>query len=299
MFKQEVPSPTNQNNDGLKVRSPSAPQFDRRNQSPVNCVRTQQMGATGMMTGSGSLPSNEQQGTSGSSTSSNGLSNFLDQFNSGNQGNENNDSNNGQTVRVHHANDEFRFQYVLAAATSIATKSNEDTLTYLNQGQSYEIKLKKLGDLSTCRGKVMKSIIKICFHERRLQYMEKEQMHIWQSSRPGERILDIDIPLSYGLIHVTQSAMLNTAEILWDPMKEVGVYIKVNCISTEFTPKKHGGEKGVPFRIQVETYFETSAEVQTKPLHAAACQIKASCITKNIFLSFVTHCLLSFFRYSS
>lgn len=26
---------------------------------------------------------------------------------------------------------------------------------------------------------------------------------------------------------------------------------QVNCISTEFTPKKHGGEKGVPFRIQV------------------------------------------------
>lgn len=51
-------------------------------------------------------------------------------------------------------------------------------------------------------------------------------------------------------------------------MKEVGVYIKVNCISTEFTPKKHGGEKGVPFRIQVETYLDN------KPVHGAMCQIK-------------------------
>lgn len=231
-----------------------------------------------MMTGgNGAMQGSEQQqGTTGSSTSSNGLANFLDQFNSGNQGNENNESNGGQSLRVRHGNDEFRFQYVLAAATSIATKSNEETLTYLNQGQSYEIKLKKLGDLSTCRGKMMKSVVKICFHERRLQYMEREQMHIWQSSRPGERILDIDIPLSYGLIHVNQTALLNTAEILWDPMKEVGVYIKVNCISTEFTPKKHGGEKGVPFRIQIETYFEGGTEVQTKPLHAAACQIKVS-----------------------
>lgn len=50
----------------------------------------------------------------------------------------------------------FRFQYILAAATSIATKSNEETITYLNQGQSYEIKLKKLGDLSPFRGKVLK-----------------------------------------------------------------------------------------------------------------------------------------------
>lgn len=51
--------------------------------------------------------------------------------------------------------DDTRFQYVLAAATSIATKNNEDTLTYLNQGQSYEIKLKKLGDLTNYRNKVL------------------------------------------------------------------------------------------------------------------------------------------------
>lgn len=54
-----------------------------------------------------------------------------------------------------------RFQYVLAAPTSIATKINEETLTYLNQGQSYEIKLKKLGDLSPYRGKILKVSIVI------------------------------------------------------------------------------------------------------------------------------------------
>ncbi|KAM7344722.1 transcription factor CP2 like gemini [Cochliomyia hominivorax] len=157
--------------------------------------------------------------------------------------------------------DDYKFQYILAAATSIATKNNEDTLTYLNQGQSYEIKLKKIGDLSLYRDKILKSVIKICFHERRLQYMEREQMQQWQASRPGERIIEVDLPLSYGLCHVSQPLnpnYLNTVEILWDPMKEVGVYIKVNCISTEFTPKKHGGEKGVPFRLQIETYVESS-----------------------------------------
>lgn len=192
--------------------------------------------------------------------------------------------------RSEHIQNDNRFQYVLAAATSIATKNNEESLTYLNQGQSYEIKLKKLGDLSPFRGKILKSIIKICFHERRLQYMEREQMQLWQASRPGERILDVDIPLSYGLIQVqpNSSSLLNTMEVYWDPMKEVGVYIKVNCISTEFTPKKHGGEKGVPFRIQVETYLDSTLndtsggnassgsgmDSSVKPLHAAACQIK-------------------------
>lgn len=171
--------------------------------------------------------------------------------------------------------EDCRFQYVLAAATSIATKVNEDTLTYLNQGQSYEIKLKKLGDLSAYRGKLLKTIIRICFHERRLQYMEREQMTLWQQSRPGDRILEVDVPLSYGLCDVLQpSNALNLIAFTWDPTKEVGVYIKVNCISTEFTPKKHGGEKGVPFRIQVETYQASEPCDSSKRLHAGVCQIK-------------------------
>ncbi|KAH8356703.1 hypothetical protein KR200_004703 [Drosophila serrata] len=162
--------------------------------------------------------------------------------------------------------EDHKFQYILAAATSIATKNNEETLTYLNQGQSYEIKLKKIGDLSLYRDKILKSVIKICFHERRLQFMEREQMQQWQQSRPGERIIEVDVPLSYGLCHVSQplsSNSLNTVEIFWDPLKEVGVYIKVNCISTEFTPKKHGGEKGVPFRLQIETYIENTNSTNT------------------------------------
>ncbi|XP_071640985.1 transcription factor CP2-like protein 1 isoform X2 [Temnothorax longispinosus] len=167
-------------------------------------------------------------------------------------------------------NEDCRFQYVLAAATSIATKVNEETLTYLNQGQSYEIKLKKLGDLSAYRGKILKSTIRICFHERRLQYTEREQMLAWQRARPGERLLEVDVPLSYGMVDVCQPSLSNNSvEFMWDPTKEVGIYIKVNCISTEFTPKKHGGEKGVPFRIQVETRLPGGPR-----LHAASCQVK-------------------------
>lgn len=244
---------------------------------------------TNMLSGSGNQNTSTVQNQAispggNNSNSSNGLRNFFDQSgfdpNAGQNNNSSGGSNNGGHSK--NSNENTRFQYVLAAATSIATKSNEESLTYLNQGQSYEIKLKKLGDLSSYRGKIMKSVIKICFHERRLQYMEREQLCIWQASRPGERILDIDIPLSYGLVHVNQSMLINTAEILWDPFKDVGVYIKVNCISTEFCSKKHGGEKGVPFRIQIETHFENGGsnsptnQVPAKPLHAAACQIKVN-----------------------
>jgi len=87
-------------------------------------------------------------------------------------------------------------------------------------------------------------------------------------------IIFLDIPISYGLVDLKINAQnLNCIEFTWDPQHETGVYVKVNCISTEFTPRKHGGEKGVPFRIQVETY-STNTGGQTRLLHCSSCQIK-------------------------
>jgi len=174
-----------------------------------------------------------------------------------------------------------KFQYMLAAATS--PLMNVETLTYLNQGQSYDLRLKRLNcsELNQ-QEQLYKSIVRVVFHERRLQYIEKEQLDSWKHMRPGERIIDIDIPLSYGLVDVNiDPQQLNSVEFVWDPMKETGVFIKVHCISTEFTAKKHGGEKGVPFRLQVETYthflpdgYSTSTLDSKMLLHCASCQIK-------------------------
>lgn len=50
--------------------------------------------------------------------------------------------------------------------------------------------------------------------------------------------------------------------------------VKVHCISTEFTMRKHGGEKGVPFRIQIDTFKENESEEYTEHLHSASCQVK-------------------------
>lgn len=75
---------------------------------------------------------------------------------------------------------------------------------------------------------LFQSTIRICFHERRLQYTEREQMLAWQRARPGERLLEVDVPLSYGMVDVCQpSPSSNSVEFMWDPTKEVGVYIKV------------------------------------------------------------------------
>ena len=176
-------------------------------------------------------------------------------------------------------NPNHSYQYVLGAATSMATKLQEETMTYLNQGQPYEIKLKKLGDVTEMKGKKLKSIVRVGFHERRLQFMENELLSQWRQHRNSERILEVDIPLSYGILDVSNDPQtINKCSFIWDPTKEAGVFIKVNCISTEFTPKKHGGEKGVPFRLIIETHSVIPDGPSRPPsetiLHAASSQVK-------------------------
>ncbi|XP_035385176.1 upstream-binding protein 1 isoform X1 [Electrophorus electricus] len=170
------------------------------------------------------------------------------------------------------------FQYVLCAATSPAVKLQEETLTYLNQGQSYEIRLldnRKMGEMPELNNKTVKSIVRVVFHDRRLQYMEHQQLEGWKWNRPGDRLLDIDIPMCVGITEPrTHPSQLNAAEFLWDVSKRASVFVQVHCISTEFTPRKHGGEKGVPFRIQIDTFRPDENGEYTLHLHSASCQIK-------------------------
>uniref|UniRef100_A0A8C7FPF1 Transcription factor CP2-like 1 n=1 Tax=Oncorhynchus kisutch TaxID=8019 RepID=A0A8C7FPF1_ONCKI len=145
------------------------------------------------------------------------------------------------------------FQYVLCAATSPAVKQQDETLTYLNQGRSYEIRMvnRKL------------SIVHVVFHDCRLQYTEHQQ------------ILDIDIPLSVGVVKPrAHSLQHNTVKFLWDPVKNTSVFIQVNCISTELTPRKHGGEKGVPFRIQIDTFTPNKHGEYLEHVHFSSCQVE-------------------------
>ncbi|XP_014898818.1 transcription factor CP2-like protein 1 [Poecilia latipinna] len=169
------------------------------------------------------------------------------------------------------------FHYVLCAATSPAVKQQEETLTYLNQGQSYEIRMlnRKLVEYSDISSRYVKSIVRIVFHDRRLQYMEHQHLEGWRWNRPGDRILDIDVPLSVGILDPRSDPLhLNTIEFLWDPLKNASVFIQVHCISTEFTPRKHGGEKGVPFCIQVDSFTSNDQGEYVEHVHSSNCQVK-------------------------
>uniref|UniRef100_A0AAR2JLW6 Upstream-binding protein 1 n=1 Tax=Pygocentrus nattereri TaxID=42514 RepID=A0AAR2JLW6_PYGNA len=170
------------------------------------------------------------------------------------------------------------FQYVLCTATSPAVKLHEETVTYLNQGQSYEMRLldnRKKGEVPELNNKTVKSIVRVVFHDRRLQYMEHQQLEGWKWNRPNDRLLDIDIPMCVGITEPrTHGSQLNAVEFLWDVSKRASVFVQVHCISTEFTPRKHGGEKGVPFRIQIDTFTQDENGEYTQHLHSASCQIK-------------------------
>lgn len=166
-----------------------------------------------------------------------------------------------------------RFQYVLAAPISVATKLNEDTMTYLNQGQAYEIKLGNTTDVAEARKGFMCSIINIGFYERHMQQAENELWQQWSQQHPNEKIFSVDMKLSYNVYGVDSDG-LNKYEFLWDSSKAAGVFIRINSISTEFTPKKHGGEKGVPFRLSIETFSYNSKTHDSYFISAASCQIK-------------------------
>uniref|UniRef100_A0A8B9HFF8 Transcription factor CP2 n=1 Tax=Astyanax mexicanus TaxID=7994 RepID=A0A8B9HFF8_ASTMX len=142
------------------------------------------------------------------------------------------------------------FQYVLCAATSPAVKLHDETLTYLNQGQSYEIRMldnRKMGELPEITGKMVKSIIRVVFHDRRLQYTEHQQLEGWRWNRPGDRILDLDIPMSVGIVDPRANpTQLNTVEFLWDPSKRTSVFIQPKGADRKQKTDREKMEKRAP-----------------------------------------------------
>uniref|UniRef100_A0A673CQJ7 Grh/CP2 DB domain-containing protein n=1 Tax=Sphaeramia orbicularis TaxID=375764 RepID=A0A673CQJ7_9TELE len=162
------------------------------------------------------------------------------------------------------------FQYVLCAATSPAVKLHDETLTYLNQGQSYEIRMldnRKIGELPEITGKMVKSIIRVVFHDRRLQYTEHQQLEGWRWNRPGDRILDLDIPMSVGIIDPRANpTQLNTVEFLWDPSKRTSVFIQPKGADRKQKTDREKMEKRAPQeKEKYQPSYETTILTECSP----------------------------------
>ncbi|CAB4030772.1 Hypothetical predicted protein [Paramuricea clavata] len=134
-----------------------------------------------------------------------------------------------------------RFNFALKAPTSSSKKLNEDSITYLNQGQSYQVRLKTLWDTSFISNNIVNVLVKLGFYERKLQVVEAEKYEEWLTNRPAERLLEIDIPMSVGILNIrSQGSYTNELEFEWDTQLEAQIYIKINCVSSEFTKGKSG-----------------------------------------------------------
>ncbi|VDP68096.1 unnamed protein product [Echinostoma caproni] len=116
----------------------------------------------------------------------------------------------------------------------------------------------------------MQSVIRVRFHEYRMELKEQEHLDNWRSAHPGERMIDVDLTRSCGYEDLmVDECSPNTVICLWNA-GECTVGLRFHCIGTEFTERKHGGEKGVSFRLQVE-YFNAETNC---PLETCACQVK-------------------------
>ena len=68
-------------------------------------------------------------------------------------------------------------------------------------------------------------------------------------------MLEIDSNTSSGVLEVRQSPLYtNICEVVWNGKTGANLTFRCNCTSTAFAPHKHGGEKGIHMRIQIDTY---------------------------------------------
>ncbi len=113
-----------------------------------------------------------------------------------------------------------QFEFILNALTASAARINEETTTYLNQGQPYEIKFRANINNSSSDNilpTIYRSILRLCFWDKTSQNQEHELMQKWLNEYHLSSLFDIDMNLTYGILSVICSKQIpNAVEIVWD-----------------------------------------------------------------------------------
>ncbi|CAF4792200.1 unnamed protein product [Rotaria sp. Silwood1] len=168
------------------------------------------------------------------------------------------------------------FQFILNALTASSAKINEETTTYLNQDQPYEIKF-HVNNTSSSENflpTIYRSILRLCFWDKILQNQERELVQKWLNEYKSISLFDIDMNLTYGILSIIRARQIpNAIEIVWDATTTTSLFIRFKCTSTDFALKRHGGEKGIPLRIQIDTYHENDVN-DIQHLYSCCCKIQ-------------------------
>lgn len=73
-----------------------------------------------------------------------------------------------------------------------------------------------------------RTTIRLSFMDRRLQLKEKEEVAHWQAMHQRDRLLDLDLTLSYGIFEVkVDNESTNYVEFSWDTTREASIFIKI------------------------------------------------------------------------
>ncbi|CAG9538547.1 unnamed protein product [Cercopithifilaria johnstoni] len=151
-------------------------------------------------------------------------------------------------------------EYILMAPTSAAIPLHEQPVTFLNQNRPYEIKCRKCAfePCSDRQESCYRTVITICFDNKKLRYQMNDLMEIWKTKNPGKRFFTLDMPRCSNVSHVKYA--LRSAEFVWDgSLPNAAVFIKFFVLSSDFVDSC--GEKGEPFRLVFQTYCWRSSEL--------------------------------------
>jgi transcription factor CP2-like protein len=197
-------------------------------------------------------------------------------------------NSNDQHSNISHPSSPFsyknpQFHFILNVPPSLSSRLNEETTTYLNQGQPYEIKFHinkiktenlSIPSIDYSIPTTYRSILRLCFWDKTLQQQESELMQKWVHEYHLSSLFDIDMNLTYGILSIIRSKQIpNAVEIVWDTLTTASVFIRFKCTSTDFAQKRHGGEKGIPLRIQIDTYHEKTDD-RIDHVHSCCCKIQ-------------------------
>ncbi|KAG1159671.1 hypothetical protein G6F37_004681 [Rhizopus arrhizus] len=152
----------------------------------------------------------------------------------------------------------IRYDICLEAPTAAAQKVDEPPITYLNKGQYYNLVLK---DTNRYDGDIISTII-ITFHDESHRVGATDYWKFWlthQNDTEAAKAVELDISKSSG-VQVIENRPFDRIAFRWNGSIGATIYIKFNCLSTDFSRIK--GVKGIPLRLQIESQQQPSMQIE-------------------------------------
>uniref|UniRef100_A0A0R3RVL4 CP2 domain-containing protein n=1 Tax=Elaeophora elaphi TaxID=1147741 RepID=A0A0R3RVL4_9BILA len=145
-------------------------------------------------------------------------------------------------------------EFILMAPTSAEMPLHEQPVTFLDQNRPYDFMIrcrKSLEPWSHVQELLYKTVITICFHNKKLRHQMNDLTKMWKTKNPRQRFFTLDMPRCSNVSHVKYA--LRSAEFVWDgSLPNASVFIKFSVLSSDFVDSC--GEKGEPFRLVFQTY---------------------------------------------